>query len=65
MSMCQLFLIGYYFRSYMADEHVVVTLTFGLQVDVLDSFEKVQMKIKEIEYRQPCGFTNNRGSHVS
>jgi len=64
MCMHQLFFVGYYFRSNMVAEHVVVTLTFRLKVeDALDSFEEVQMKIKEIE--EPCGFTNNRGSHIS
>ena len=48
MHMRQLFLIGHYFRSNMAAEHVVVTLTFGLNVeDDLDSFE--EMKMKEID----------------
>jgi len=50
MRMCQLFLVGYYFRSNMAAEHVVVT--FGLNVeDAFHSFEGVQTKIKEIEDR--------------
>ena len=49
MRMCQLFLVCYYFRSNVAAKHEVVI--FGLKVDVLDSFEEVQMKIKEIEDR--------------
>jgi len=50
MCMCQLFFVGYYFRSNMEDENVVVTLTFRLKVeDALDSFEEVQMNTKEIE----------------
>ena len=37
----------------MAAKHVVVTHTFWLKVeDALDSFEEVQMKIKEIEDRR-------------
>jgi len=47
MRMRKLFLVGHYFRSNMAAEHVIVT--FGLTVeDGFDSFEGVQMKIKEI-----------------
>jgi len=47
-SMHQLFLVCYYFRSYMAAEHVVVI--FGLkEEDAFDSFEEVQMKIKELD----------------
>ena len=47
MRMRQLFLVGYYFRSNKAAEHVVVT--FGLKVEnAFDSFEGVQSKIKEI-----------------
>jgi len=49
MRIRQLFLVGYYFRSNMAAEHVVVT--FGLKVGDFDSFEGVQTKIKEIEDR--------------
>jgi len=46
MRMRQYFLVGYYFRSNMAAEHVVVT--FGLTVeDAFDGFEGVQTKIKE------------------
>jgi len=53
MHICQLFLIGYSFRSNMAAEHIVVTYTLMLKVeDALDSFEEVQMKIKEIEDRR-------------
>jgi len=47
--MRQLFLVGYYFRSNMAAEHIVVT--FGLKVDAFHSFEGVQTKIKEREDR--------------
>jgi len=50
MRMRQLFLFGYYFRSNMAAEQVVVIV--GLEVeDALDSFEEVQTKIKEIQDR--------------
>jgi len=50
MRIRQLFLVGYYFRSNMVAEHVVVT--FGLKVeDAFHSFERVQTKIKEIEDR--------------
>ena len=50
MCMHQLFLVGYYFRSNMADEHVV--FIFGLKVEgAFDSFEEVQMKIKEVDNR--------------
>jgi len=52
MHIHQLFLVGYYFHSNMAAEHIVVTLTFRLKVeDALVSFEEVQTKIKEIEER--------------
>ena len=46
--MGQLFLVGYYLRSNMAAEQVVVTFVLK---DAFDSFEGVQTKIKEIEDR--------------
>ena len=46
----QLFLVGSYFRSNTAAEHVVVT--FRLKVgDAFDSLGELQTKIKEIEDR--------------
>ena len=51
MRMRQLFLVCYYFHLNMVAEHVVVI--FGLKVeDAFDSFEELQMKIKEIDDRQ-------------
>ena len=47
MRMHQLYLVGYYFRSNMAAEHVVV-VTFGLKLeDAFHSFEGVQTKSKK------------------
>ena len=65
MRMRQLFCDCYYFRSNMATEHVVVI--FGLKVDyAFYSFEDTnenQRNRRSIE--KSCGFTNNKGSHVS
>jgi len=48
--MHKLFIVCYYFHPNMVAEHVVVI--FGLKVeDAFDSFEEVQMKIKEIDDR--------------
>ena len=50
MCISQLFLVGYYFHSNIAADHVVVT--FGLKVEnAFDTFEEIKMKIKEIEDR--------------
>ena len=49
MRIRQLLFICYYFHSNMVAEHVVVIS--GLKVDAFDSFEEVQMKIKEIDNR--------------
>jgi len=43
MCVRQLFLVGYYFLSNMA----ALVVTFRLKVDVFDSFEEVQTKLKE------------------
>jgi len=58
--MCQLFFVGYYFCSNIAAEYVVVT--FGLRLeDAFDSFEEVQMKIKQIEDRTAMQFYKYSG----